>query len=68
MTEGGLTARWGINPPPGHPLVVAPRGRVAGAACGCGDWQAYLGSPNAARDARLSYEEHLDRTAPGWRV
>jgi hypothetical protein len=58
----------GWRTPPGHPVVVLGNGPRAGAACGCGDWQAYLPDVPAALAARRSYEEHLDRAAPGWRA
>lgn len=65
MTGGGL-ARW--DSPPGHPVVAVGHGSRAGAACGCGGWQAYMPDVEAALRARQSYEEHLRRaglTRPG---
>lgn len=58
MTSGGV-ARW--DSPPGHPVVLVGHGDRAGAACGCGAWQAYLPDVEAALRARESYEEHLRR-------
>lgn len=56
---GGVVPTW--PGPPDHPVVLVGRGDTAGAACGCGDWQAYLPDADAALRARASYAEHLRR-------